>query len=213
MTKQVLIYEACRLRLRRKVSHGSLVGSLRAPAVRRHPARGFAPSYSGMRPLPISLLFVALLGSRPGGQAWAQAHAGCPAKPTTLGAMRGCYRPLLVLAPSAEDPRVRQQQHLLDEAADDLMDRNVLYVPVPAATADAHWQPPLDAPYAMLPAGELAGLRKRFHATADGFAVLLLGEDGGVKLQSRKPVSVDRLNSLIDTMPTRKREMQQPHSN
>ena len=165
-----------------------------------------------MRPFSNSLLFAALLGSLPGGgEAWAQAHAGCPAKPKTLEAMRGCYRPLLVLALSAADPRLREQQHLLDEAADDLMDRNVLYLPV--LGAGEHWQPPLDAPYAVLPASELEGLRKRFRSAGGGFAVLLLGEDGGVKLQSRKPIPVDRLNSLIDTMPTRRREMQQPHSN
>ncbi len=145
-----------------------------------------------------------MLGSFGGGRGQAQAHAGCSAKPQTLAAMRGCYRPLVVLARSGEDARVREQQRLLDAAADDLRDRNVLYIP--------GWQPTLDAPYTVLPPAELDGLRKQFHASSDDFLVLLLGEDGGAKLQSRKPITADRLNSLIDAMPTRKLEMRRAHS-
>ena len=141
----------------------------------------------------------------------AQAHAGCPLHPASVAAMRGCYRPLVVLAPSADDSRAKQQQAMLDHAADDMMDRNLLYLPVFAA-ADG-FRAPLDAPYAVLPAAEQAALRKRFPTAPGAFAVVLLGEDGGAKLQSRTPVSIDQLNSLIDSMPARKREMLRPHAN
>jgi len=39
-----------------------------------------------------------------------------------------------------------------------------------------------------------------------GFRVLLIGKDGGVKLDRRAPVAVDEILSLIDSMPMRRRE-------
>ncbi len=141
----------------------------------------------------------------------AQARPGCPEHPRTLAAMRNCYRPLLVFAPSATDPRVKRQQAALDAAADDMMDRDVLFVPV-LASAQA-FNPPLDAPYAVLPEAVLDEIRRRFHVGAGAFAVVLLGEDGGAKLRAGEPVPMERLNSLIDAMPTRQREMQQPDTN
>ena len=39
------------------------------------------------------------------------------------------------------------------------------------------------------------------------FAFLLIGKDGGDKLESKEPVSKDRLFKLIDSMPMRMREM------
>jgi hypothetical protein len=143
--------------------------------------------------------------------AHAQARPGCPERPRTLGAMRDCYRPLLVFAPSASDPRLRQQQAVLEAAADDMMDRDVLFVPV-LASAKA-FNAPLDAPYALLPKAEVDEIRKRFHVRPGEFAVVLLGEDGGAKLRAGEPVLIERLNGLIDAMPMRQREMQQPNTN
>lgn len=125
--------------------------------------------------------------------------------------MRSCYRPLLVFAPSSSDPRLAMQRDALDRDADDMMDRNVLLVPV--VDGAAHFQTPLDAPFVLLGGGEIAATRKRYGVAPGSFQVLLLGEDGGPKLRSRAPVPVERLNSLIDTMPTRKLEMQRPHAN
>jgi hypothetical protein len=45
------------------------------------------------------------------------------------------------------------------------------------------------------------------------FTILLLGEDGSVRLRSDAPISVGRINTLIDAMPDRKAEMQRPHAN
>jgi len=131
--------------------------------------------------------------------------------PQALSQMRNCYRPLLIFAPSADDPRLDAERHALDAAADDMMDRNVLLIPV--VEPEARFEPPLDAPYVLLSAAENAALRKRYAIAPGTFRVLLLGEDGGVKLRSNEPVSVDRLNSLIDSMPGRKIEMQHPHAN
>ena len=141
----------------------------------------------------------------------AQSSPDCPVHPATLTAMRHCYRPLLVFAPSVNDPRLARQQASLDKAADDMMDRNVLYLPV--IPGPAGFSAPLDAPYALLPRSEIETARRRFHVAPDAFAVVLLGEDGGEKLRSSLPVSIEKLNSLIDGMPMRKLEIQRPHTN
>ncbi len=159
-----------------------------------------------MRLAPLCLLAAVSLT-----HAYAQARPDCAVRPTTLAQMRGCYRPLLVFAASANDPRLAKQRDALDRSADDMMDRNVLLVPV--VVSGKGLQTPLDAPYAVLSAQESAVARRRFGVTPGSFKVVLLGEDGGAKLSSGALVPVDRLNGLIDSMPTRKLEMQQPHSN
>jgi hypothetical protein len=125
--------------------------------------------------------------------------------------MRHCYRPLLVFSPSTTDARLTKQQSTLDNAADDMIDRFVLFIPVPAKSTN--YQPPLDTPYVLLKQKELTAIRSRFHIPESQFTVLLLGEDGEIKLRSTNPVTITRLNSLIDAMPDRKLEMQRPHAN
>jgi hypothetical protein len=141
----------------------------------------------------------------------AQSNAGCPARPQTLVQMRECYRPLLVFAPSAGDARLAAQREALDSAADDMMDRDVLLVPVLVGGAGG-FVAPLDAPYVVLGAAEMADVRRRFGVAAGSFRVVLLGKDGGVKLRSSEPLAVDRLDSLIDGMPMRRLEMQRGHT-
>lgn len=46
--------------------------------------------------------------------------------------------------------------------------------------------------------------------SVDGFRVLLIGKDGGVKLDRDQTVSVEEIIALIDSMPMRQREMQAP---
>jgi len=158
-----------------------------------------------MRILPLAILLCtpALL--------FAQAYENCALRPTTLAQMRRCYRPLLVFCPDAADPRLKKQQLTLDEAADDMMDRFVMFVPILAKSAK--YQPPLDTPFAIIGAKEIIAIRNRFHVSEDQFAVFLLGEDGAIKLRSDVPVSITKLNSLIDSMPDRKVEMERPHAN
>lgn len=141
----------------------------------------------------------------------AQARPDCALKPVSLRQMRHCYRPLLVFSPTASDARLHMQQSTLDNAADDMMDRFVLFIPVIAKPEN--YDPPLDTPYALLSTKEMAAIRSRFHILENQFMVILLGEDGTAKLRSAAPVNITRLNSLIDAMPERKLEMQRPHAN
>jgi hypothetical protein len=41
----------------------------------------------------------------------------------------------------------------------------------------------------------------------DGFEVILIGKDGGVKLRAKTPISIQELFSLIDAMPMRRQEL------
>jgi Domain of unknown function (DUF4174) len=141
----------------------------------------------------------------------AQANLKCQVRPTSLAAMRNCYRALLVFSPTASDPRLRRQGSILDADADDMMDRFVMLTPIlPGRNG---YQPPLDAPYVMLSAAEMKAMRQRFHIPANRFSVFLLGEDGTVALRSEQPVDAARLNALIDSMPMRKIEQERPHAN
>ena len=146
-----------------------------------------------------------------GGSGYAQAHPTCAVVPKSLAAMKDCYRPLLVFASNGDDARLKRQVALLDKAADDMMDRFVLFTPI--VPDGRRVTTPVDAPYTVLSAKEMGEARERFHVAPVDFVVLLLGEDGTVQLRAASPVSADRLNELIDRMPTRKQEMQRPHAN
>jgi hypothetical protein len=137
-----------------------------------------------------------------------QPTAACPAQPSTLRAMRGCYRPLLVFAPSLADPQQVEQLSQLKTHVTEFKSRAVLYVPI---VPEGHNQPipPSRMPTASLSEDELAAVRHRFKVEPNDFLVILIGKDGGEKLNSRTPVTADKLMQLIDSMPMRKQEMQQ----
>ena len=136
-----------------------------------------------------------------------QPSAGCPAQPNTLRAMRNCYRPLLVFAPSLDHPQLVNQFSQLKVRVIELKSRNLLYVPI---VPEGHNQPipASKVPTARLSEDELAAMRHRFKVEPNDFLVILIGKDGQEKLDSRAPVTVDQLEKLIDSMPMRKREMQ-----
>jgi hypothetical protein len=143
--------------------------------------------------------------------AHAQARPTCAVVPKSLEAMKGCYRPLLVFSANGDDFRLRRQVEILDKAADDMMDRFVLFTPI--VPDGKRVSTPADSPYTVLDGKEMTAVRTQFHIPAGSFAVLLLDEDGSVKLRSTSPVNADRLNALIDKLPARQAEMQRPHAN
>ena len=140
-----------------------------------------------------------------------QPTAGCPAQPNTLHAMRNCYRPLLVFAPAMNDPQMVAQFNQLKTQVAELKSRDILYVPV---VPEGHNQPIPGSRLhtASLSEDELAAVRLHFKVEPTEFLVILIGKDGGEKLNSPSPVSVDRLKQLVDSMPMRKRETQQPQN-
>jgi hypothetical protein len=143
--------------------------------------------------------------------AWGQAKPTCAVVPRTLEAMKGCYRPLLVFSASGDDARLKKQVALLDDAADDMMDRFVLYAPI--VPDGRQVTTPSDSPYTVLSSDQMGDVRVKFHIPRAEFVILLLDEDGSVMLRSHIPVDADRLNGLIDQTPLRQAEAKRPHAN
>ena len=136
-----------------------------------------------------------------------QPSAACPAQPSTLRAMRGCYHPLLVFAPAMDDPQLVEQFNQLKAHAGELTSRDLLYVPI---VPEGHNQPIPGSRIhtASLSEDELAAMRHHFKVEPAEFLVILIDKDGGEKLSSRTPVPVDRLKQLTDPIPIRRGEMQ-----
>ncbi|MEO9896733.1 MAG: DUF4174 domain-containing protein [Paracoccaceae bacterium] len=95
-------------------------------------------------------------------------------------------RPIIVFADSANDPNFNQQMEFLRDRVDELAERDVIVL----TDTDPDAQSPLRRK-----------LRPR------GFALVLIGKDGAVKLRKPFPWNVRELSRSIDKMPLRKREI------
>lgn len=114
-----------------------------------------------------------------------------PGLEATLKAARWRQRVLLVCAPAATDAQLLQQRELLAAArlalaARDLRVRELL-LPGLSAADRQHL--------------------RRLGGTAEGFQVLLIGKDGGLKRRYTQPVKPEILFGTIDQMPMRRQEM------
>jgi hypothetical protein len=135
----------------------------------------------------------------------------------TLASLRHDYRPLLVFAPSANE-EFHQQMLVLAQQTRDFEARQILVIPVlfrrrkegKEEIPSSETLPEADT--MELEAAECASVRRRFHIGQDDFAVILVGKDGGEKLRSRTPVTMERLIKLIDSMPMRQKEIRDGHS-
>jgi hypothetical protein len=136
-----------------------------------------------------------------------QPSAACPAQPSTLRAMRHCYHPLLVFAPSMDDPQLVAQFNQLKAHAAELRSRDLLYVPI---VPEGHNQPIPGSRIhtASLSEDELAAMRHHFNVESGEFLVILIDRNGGEKVHSRTPVPVDQLKQLTDPLLPRKSEPQ-----
>jgi len=121
----------------------------------------------------------------------AAAAAPVPTLAQTLRASRWQKRILLVGAPAATAPELEQQKKLLGPAGAELKKRDFLVLQLiysQLAPADRqYWQQELKLPLS-------------------GFAVALIGKDGGVKLNQLQPVAPAELFGVVDKMPMRKQE-------
>jgi hypothetical protein len=109
----------------------------------------------------------------------------------TLASLRGVARPLLIFAPTPNDPRLEIQLRRLHDNAPAIAARNIVVIAIP-----------YDSPsptQAMLTGDDAQAARRRFNIPPSDFAVILLGKDGSEKLRSSKPLSVEKLRNTIDT--------------
>lgn len=114
------------------------------------------------------------------------AFAMLPTAVTDLDAFRWKNRPVLLFAPSPDDPAYVEQSASFIAAAEGLLERDIVVL--------SDTEPREDG-----------ALRRRFDV--QGFEVLLVGKDGGVKLRKQTPISAEELFAEIDSMPMRRREM------
>ena len=103
-----------------------------------------------------------------------------------LKALQGSSRPLVILSDSRDDPRVAKQIAALDHTRPALDNRNIKV---------------------LTEAEPGSRLRKSLGVAERGFAVVLVGKDGGVKKVWRDPVDPKGIFTIIDAMPMRQQEM------
>lgn len=109
-------------------------------------------------------------------------------------------RPVVVFAPSEKAPQAVDQLKRFAAAREMLAERDmpVLFVTVGSVrtVSGQSAREKLDA----------EALRKAFGVAANGFAVVLVGKDGGEKLRAEQPIEAEKLTALVDTMPMRAQE-------
>jgi len=128
--------------------------------------------------------------------------------PQILAPLVDRNRVLLLFAPSDNDPRIQSQLKLLAHHTAEMKDRDVVLIPVvtengPPVAADTlrELQPP------PVSDNEQLLLRRQYHISPGAFALILIGKDGEEKFRSSTPVTIERLNQIIDAMPMRQDEM------
>jgi hypothetical protein len=124
----------------------------------------------------------------------AGAVAAAAAPPDGLGAYLWRKRGVLVFAPAPDDPRLARQRAEVGSLTKGEDDRDLVLVDVDGDLAEPAT---LDG----------RALRRRFHVERGGFRALLIGKDGGVKLDEPGVIDAARLASVIDAMPMRRDEM------
>jgi len=107
-------------------------------------------------------------------------------KDTDLSSYQWTHRPIVVFSNSPEDVNYTRQIKMLESGLNQLLVRDVVVL------TDTN-------PSEVSPLREL--LRPR------GFALLLIGKDGQVKLRKPFPWSVRELSRAIDKMPMRRQEL------
>lgn len=107
-------------------------------------------------------------------------------------------RPIVVFAPDADDPALKEQLARFEgrDAARADYETPLIVVAGDLVTIDGAASA-LDA----------AALRRWYDAPQDAFSVLLIGKDTGVKLERGAPIAPEEVFALINRMPMRRREV------
>lgn len=141
----------------------------------------------GLLTAPASLIAVALLSA-------------APAAGVEMSAYHWQHRPLLLFAPQHSDARLRATVARLQDRRCEVDDRHmVIGVFVENGTSRMGHRD--------VAPGRAASLRDRYDIPRGGFAVLLIGKDGGEKYRLYEVPELDEIFGLIDGMPMRRNEM------
>jgi hypothetical protein len=112
-------------------------------------------------------------------------------------------RLLLIFAPSADDSARRSLITELDDQIMEVRERELLIGEILETGTSQFAGAPLHPQSA-------EALRKRFAVRNGRSIVILIGKDGEVKLRREAPVQAAEIFALIDSMPMRQKEMQEP---
>ena len=123
---------------------------------------------------------------------------------TSLKDLRDRARPLLIFAPKPDDPQLQIQLRTLAEHAAAAQERDLVPIALPYNTPSPT--------AAQLSSTDAENARRHFGVNPAEFTVILVGKDGGAKLRSSKPLSMQKLEETIDAMPMRKQEIQSKFS-
>jgi hypothetical protein len=132
------------------------------------------------------------------------APAQTPTGIVSLATLRDRARPLLIFAPTPNDPQLQIQLRNLQNSVPALAERDIVVIAIP-------YNSPSPTQATLTDSGAQTA-RRRFHIDPSDFTVILLGKDGGEKLRSTKPLPIETLLNTIDAMPMRQQEMHsKPH--
>ena len=107
-------------------------------------------------------------------------------KNTTLENFEWTQRPIVIFAKSDKDPNFISQMEFLSEDLNTLKERDIIVL---VDTEPSH----------------SSSLRKRLRP--HGFAFILIGKDGQVKLRKPSPWNIREIARVIDKMPIRQQEI------
>jgi hypothetical protein len=143
-------------------------------------------------PIAIMMIAVLLIGST--------RHA-CATSPD-LSQFLWKNRLLFLFAPNREDRRFDSLHQSLTAQKAEVADRDLVVFEILDVGNSKMDMSLLDSQSAQ-------SLRKKFSVPRDRFTVILVGKDGGIKLNSRDPTRLEDIFALIDAMPMRQEEMRQ----
>ena len=107
------------------------------------------------------------------------------------------FRPLVVVTPDAGQPAYRHLRQQLEETRGAFTDRDMLLYTVEGDSGTRHGQPM--TPY------ETRALLEALGVSPDqGVTTILVGKDGGKKVQLRGDVDLEEIYATIDRMPMRR---------
>jgi hypothetical protein len=109
-------------------------------------------------------------------------------------------RLLLVFAPTHGEPSFQTLRESVAARQSDIEDRDLVVFEMLENGSSTKDGKTLNPAAARL-------LRERFDVPSGAFSVILVGKDGGVKLERQDRTSLEEIFALIDSMPMRQREM------
>ncbi len=102
------------------------------------------------------------------------------------------HREILLVAQRMDDPDLLIQKKILQADEEGLAERDIIISLITPESDKKRFE--------------------KFMKNGKGFRFILIGKDGGIKLSSDKPVKLEQLFALIDSMPMRRYEVKKKTS-